>query len=256
MSAIVGKKLGMTRVFDDEGTAIPVTVIEAEPNRVTAIRRTDRDGYDAVQLAGEPVSEKRLTKAELGHQKKANAGAMRTVVEFRDVEISTSAAAEAGEETPKDVDAPADAGDEKDSADEVAGGEDASPDAGGGEAAEPGDLKIGDEVKVTSFEPGDAVKVSAVTIGKGFQGTIRRHGFSRGPVTHGSHNVRAPGSVGASADPARVFPGQPMPGRMGGRRATQLGAEIVQVDAERNLLLIRGSVPGPRNAMVEVKSVG
>jgi large subunit ribosomal protein L3 len=240
VSAILGKKLGMTRVFDEEGLAIPVTVIEAEPNKVTAIRKADRDGYDAVQLAGEPVAEKSLTKAELGHLKKANAGAMRTVAEFRDVEISTSA-------TPKDVGAPADAGDEKASADEDAGGEDAPSDA---------DVKVGDEVTVSSFQPGEQVKVSGVSIGKGFQGTIRRHGFSRGPVTHGSHNVRAPGSVGASADPARVFPGQKMPGRMGARRATQLGAEVVGVDAERNLLLIRGSVPGPRNTMVEVRSVG
>jgi len=248
VSAILGKKLGMTRVFDDEGTAIPVTVIEAEPNRVTAIRRAERDGYDAIQLAGEPAPEKNLTKAELGHLKKANAGAMRTVVEFRDVEIKTPEGGGSEEETPKEVDAPADAGEEKASAGEDAGGEGASSN---GEA-----VKVGDEVKVTSFEPGEAVKVSAITIGKGFQGTVRRHGFSRGPVTHGSHNVRAPGSVGASADPARVFPGQRMPGRMGARRATQLGSRIVEVDAERNLLLIRGSVPGPRNAMVEVRSAG
>jgi large subunit ribosomal protein L3 len=165
---------------------------------------------------------------------------MRTVVEFRDVEISTS-------ETSTDVDAPADAGDEKASTDEDTGGEDASSDAG---------IKIGDEVKVTSFQPGEQVKISGVSVGKGFQGTVRRHGFSRGPVTHGSHNVRAPGSIGASADPARVFPGQRMPGRMGARRATQLGSRIVEVDAERNLLLIRGSVPGPRNAIVEVRSAG
>jgi large subunit ribosomal protein L3 len=245
MSAIVGKKLGMTRVFDEEGSAIPVTVIEAEPNKVTAIRRADRDGYDAVQLAGEPSAEKRLTKAELGHLKKAGATALRTVAEFRDVEVSASMGS-GEEQTPKDVDAPAAAGDEEASPDESAGGEDASSD----------DVKVGDEVTVASFQPGQQVKVSGVSVGKGFQGTIRRHRFSRGPVTHGSHNVRAPGSIGASADPARVFPGQKMPGRMGGRRATQLGAQVVEVDAERNLLLIRGSVPGPRNAMVEVRSVG
>jgi large subunit ribosomal protein L3 len=253
VSAILGKKLGMTRVFDEEGLAIPVTVIEAEPNKVTAIRRAERDGYDAIQLAGEPVPEKSLTKAELGHLGKANAGAMRTVVEFRDVEISSSATPKdvsSPAAAPKEVDSPAAGAAEEASADEGSGGEDESPD---GEA---GEIKVGDEVKVTTFEPGEPVKVSAVTIGKGFQGTIRRHGFSRGPVTHGSHNVRAPGSIGASADPARVFPGQRMPGRMGARRATQLGSQIVEVDAERNLLLIRGSVPGPRNAMVEVRSVG
>jgi large subunit ribosomal protein L3 len=111
-------------------------------------------------------------------------------------------------------------------------------------------------VTVASFEPGQRVKVSAVSIGKGFQGTIKRHNFSRGPETHGSHNVRAPGSVGASADPARVFKGMSMPGQMGSRRVTQRGAHVVEVDTERNLLLIRGSVPGGKNATVEVRSDG
>jgi large subunit ribosomal protein L3 len=207
MSAIVGKKLGMTRIFTEDGTAVPVTVIEAQPNKVTAIRRAERDGYDAVQLAADPVSpEDKLTKAELGHLKKAGAPAMRTVVEFRDQ---------------------------------------------GGEEA-----KVGDDVTVAGFEPGQRVKVSAVSIGKGFQGTIKRHNFGRGPTSHGSHNIRAPGSIGASADPARVFRGTRMPGQTGARRVTQRGAEVVEVDAERNLLLVRGSVPGPKNATVEVRSDG
>jgi len=207
MSAIVGKKLGMTRIFTEEGTAVPVTVIVAQPNKVTAIRRADRDGYDAVQLAADPVSpEDKLTKGELGHLKKAGAPAMRTLVEFRD---------EGGEET-----------------------------------------KVGDDVTVAGFEPGQRVKVSAVSIGKGFQGTIKRHNFGRGPTSHGSHNIRAPGSIGASADPARVFRGTRMPGQTGARRVTQRGAEVVEVDAERNLLLVRGSVPGPKNATVEVRSDG
>ena len=207
MSAIVGKKLGMTRVFTDDGTAVPVTVIEAQPNKVTAIRRPDRDGYAAVQLAADPVSpEDKLTKAELGHLKKAGAPAMRALVEFRD---------EGGEET-----------------------------------------KVGDDVTVASFEPGQRVKVSAVSIGKGFQGTIKRHNFSRGPTSHGSHNIRAPGSIGASADPARVFKGTAMPGQMGARRVTQRAARVVEIDEERNLLLIRGSVPGGKNATVEVRSDG
>jgi large subunit ribosomal protein L3 len=197
----------MTRIFIDDGTAVPVTVIEAHPNKVTAIRRADRDGYDAVQLAADPVSpEDKLTKAELGHLKKAGAPAMRTLVEFRD---------EGGEET-----------------------------------------KVGDDVTVAGFEPGQRVKVSAVSIGKGFQGTIKRHNFSRGPTSHGSHNIRAPGSIGASADPARVFRGTRMPGQTGARRVTQRSAEVVEVDAERNLLLVRGSVPGPKNATVEVRSDG
>ncbi len=219
MAAIVGKKLGMTRVFTEDGAAVPVTVIEAQPNTVTAIRRADRDGYDAVQLAADPVTpEGKLTKAELGHLKKAGAPAMRTLVEFRDAELP------------------------------AAGGEEGSSDAG--------DVKVGDQVTVASFDPGQRVKVSAISIGKGFQGTIKRHNFSRGPTSHGSHNIRAPGSIGASADPARVFKGTRMPGQTGAHRVTQRGAHVFEVDAERNLLLIRGSVPGGRNATVEVRSDG
>jgi large subunit ribosomal protein L3 len=231
VSAIVGKKLGMTKVFLEDGSAVPVTVIEAQPNKVTAIRRADRDGYQAIQLAADPVSpEGKLTKAELGHLKKAGAPAMRTLVEFRDADIG----------------APGSGGAEG----EAAEGEDAE------KAGDAGSTKVGDDVTVASFEPGQRVKVSAVSIGKGFQGTIKRHNFSRGPETHGSHNVRAPGSVGASADPARVFKGMGMPGQMGARRVTQRGAHVVEVDAERNLLLIRGSVPGGKNATVEVRSDG
>jgi large subunit ribosomal protein L3 len=232
VSAIVGKKLGMTTIFLEDGSAVPVTVVEAQPNKVTAVRRGDRDGYDAVQLAADPVTaEGKLTKAELGHLKKAGAPAMRTLVEFRGVEVGG-----------------------------IAGGGEAAE--GDGEAAEgeetesSGEIKVGDDVTVSSFEPGQRVKVSAVSVGKGFQGTIKRHNFSRGPETHGSHNVRAPGSIGASADPARVFKGMRMPGQMGSRRVTQRGAHVVEVDAERNLLLIRGSVPGGKNATVEVRSDG
>jgi len=230
MSAIVGKKLGMTRVFTEDGSSVPVTVIEAQPNKVTAIRRSDRDGYDAVQLAADPVApEDKLTKAELGHLKKAGASAMRTLVEFRDAEVGGST-----------------------SAGEASEGEEGESE----ETEYAGETKVGDDVTVASFEPGQRVKVSAVSIGKGFQGTIKRHNFSRGPETHGSHNVRAPGSIGASADPARVFKGMGMPGQMGARRVTQRGAHVVEVDAERNLLLIRGSVPGGKNATVEVRSDG
>jgi large subunit ribosomal protein L3 len=228
MSAIVGKKLGMTRIFTEDGSSIPVTVIEAQPNTVTAIRRSDRDGYDAVQLAGDPVAvESKLTKAELGHLKKAGAGAMRTLAEFRGVVVGGKAG-----------------GGESEGEDEET------------QKADAATVKVGDDVTVSSFEPGERVKVSAVSIGKGFQGTVKRHNFGRGPVTHGSHNVRAPGSVGASADPARVFKGMKMPGQMGARRVTQRGAHIVEVDAQRNLLLIRGSVPGGKNATVEVRSDG
>ena len=225
MAAIVGKKLGMTRVFLEDGSAVPVTVIEAAPNKVTAIRKADRDGYDAVQLAAIPVAEDRIRKPEAGHLKKAGAQGMRTLVEFRDADVSAP----------------------------QGGGEGEGEEGSEGSSAEP---KVGDDVTVSSFEPGQRVKVSAVSIGKGFQGTIKRHNFSRGPETHGSHNVRAPGSIGASADPARVFKGMRMPGQMGSRRVTQRGAHVVEIDAERNLLLIRGSVPGGKNATVEVRSDG
>ncbi len=228
MAAIVGKKLGMTRIFLEDGTAVPVTVIEAAPNKVTAIRKAERDGYDAVQLAAIPVAEDRIRKPEAGHLKKAGAAGMKTLVEFRGVEVGGQAGGESEGE-----------GEAEEGAERSSEGP-----------------KIGAEVTVTSFEPGQQVKVSAVSIGKGFQGTIKRHNFGRGPETHGSHNVRAPGSVGASADPARVFKGMRMPGQMGSRRVTQRGAHVVEVDAERNLLLIRGSVPGGKNATVEVRSDG
>lgn len=204
MAGIIGTKVGMTQVFREDGTAVPVTVIEAGPCPVTAVRDPERDGYAAVQLAHDETDEDRLSKAELGHLKKADAGAMRTVIEFRDE----------------------------------------------------GEHQVGDVVTVEAFEPGQKVKVSGVSVGKGFQGTIRRHNFRRGPVSHGSHNVRAPGSIGASADPARVFKGTRLPGRMGGRRVTQRRSEVVEIDADRNLLLVKGSVPGPRNGTVEVRSDG
>jgi len=202
MAAIIGKKLGMTQVFAEDGTRVPVTVIEAGPCPVTAVRDADRDGYAAVQLAFGEVPERKLSKAELGHLKKAGAAPARALVEFRDIP----------------------------------------------------DHQVGELLTVDQFEPGQQVKVSGVAIGKGFAGTVRRHNFSRGPVTHGSHNVRAPGSIGASADPARVFKGIGMPGRMGGKRATQRRLEVVEVDSKRNLLLVKGAVPGPRNGTVEVRS--
>jgi large subunit ribosomal protein L3 len=205
--ALIGRKVGMTQVFQEDGKRVPVTVIEAVPNTVTAVRTPDRDGYSAVQLAGIPVKERKLTRPELGHLRKGGAAdpPMSRLIEFRD------------------------------------------------EAPE---AQIGEQLTVEQFEPGQRVKVSAVAIGKGFQGTIKRHNFGRGPVSHGSHNVRAPGSIGASADPARVFKGVKMPGRMGGKRVTQRGLEVVEIDAERNLLLLRGAVPGPKGGTVEVRVNG
>jgi large subunit ribosomal protein L3 len=219
VSAIIGRKLGMTQIFREDGTVLPVTVIEAGPCPITAIRKADRDGYDAVQLAFGETAEGKLSKAELGHLAKAGAAPMRHLVEFRDAEIPAPQPEGEGE------------------------AEDAGP-------------KVGQEVTVSSFEEGQRVKVSGVSIGKGFQGGIKRHNFSRGPVSHGSHNIRAPGSIGASAWPARVFKGMKMPGRMGGKRVTQRGLEVAEIDAERNLLLIRGSVPGSRNTIVEVRADG
>jgi large subunit ribosomal protein L3 len=202
MKGILGRKLGMSQVFDpDTGVMTAVTVIEAGPCPVVQVKTTDTDGYDAVQLAFGEVAERKLSKPEVGHLEKAGVAPHRHLVEFR------------GE----------------------------SP------------LAVGETVTVESFEPGDAIKVSGVSVGKGFQGTIKRHNFSRGPVSHGSHNVRKPGSIGASATPSRVFKGQKMAGRMGGKRITQLGLVIHEVDVERNLLLVKGAVPGPRRGLVEIR---
>jgi large subunit ribosomal protein L3 len=205
MPAILARKLGMTQRFRDDGTVDRVTVLEAGPCRVTAVRTFERDGYEAVQLAFGAVKEKHLTRAQLGHLRKADAPPLRHVREFRD---------------------------------------------------EAGELTVGEEVKVDVFEPGQTVKIAGVSKGKGFQGTVKRHNFSRGPVTHGSHNVRAPGSIGASATPSRVFKGIRGPGRMGGKRVTQRGVEVVEVIADQNLLLVRGSAPGPKGSIVEVRTDG
>ena len=202
MPGILAKKLGMTQLFLEDGRVERVTVLEAGPCPVTAVRTADKDGYTAVQLAFGATKEKHLSKPELGHLRKADAGPHRHLVEFRD---------EAG-------------------------------------------FTIGDTVTVDVFSPGEKVKVAGTSKGKGFQGTIKRHGFASGPKSHGSHNVRAPGSIGASAWPARVMKGIRGPGQMGNKRITQKGLTIVQVDPERNLLLVRGAVPGSRNGMVEVRT--
>jgi large subunit ribosomal protein L3 len=207
MAGLLGRKLGMTQVFDpDDGHVERVTVIEAGPCFVTAIRRAERDGYDAVQIGFGEGSEKGIQKARLGHTKKAGVGALRHLCEFR------------------------------------------------GEA---GELEVGNPLGVDAvFEKGQRVKVSGRSKGKGFAGTIKRHNFHRGPVSHGSHNVRAPGSIGASADPARVFKGIRGPGQMGNKGVTQRGLEVVDVRADENLLLLRGSVPGSKGSVVEIRSEG
>ncbi len=202
MTGIIGKKVGMTQLFDDDGNVVAVTVVQAGPCPVTQIRTRERDGYEAVQLAFEECKDKHISKPELGHLKKAGVKhGMRHLVEFDGA----------------------------------------------------GDLKIGDTVTVEAFADGQAVTVAGTSKGKGFQGTVKRHNFGRGPETHGSHNVRAPGSIGASAYPARVFKGMRMSGHMGAQRVTQQGLTIVRRDVENNLLLIKGSVPGAKNSVVVIK---
>ena len=205
MPAILAKKLGMTQRFLDDGKVERVTVLEAGPCPVLAIRTPDVDGYEAIQLGFGAVREKALTRAELGHLKKADAPPLRHVKEFRD---------EVGEHT------------------------------------------MGDTITVEDFEVGQKIKISGKSKGKGFQGTIKRHNFSAGPKSHGSHNVRAPGSIGASATPSRVFKGIRGPGRMGGGRVTQRGLTIVELIADQNLMLVRGAVPGPKGGTVEVRTDG
>ncbi len=205
MPAILAKKLGMTQRFSEDGHVERVTVLEAGPCPVLAIRTFDADGYEAVQLGFDSVREKALSKPELGHLRKADAPPLRTVKEFRD---------------------------------------------------EAGELTVGDTVTVEAFEVGQEVKISGKSKGKGFQGTIKRHNFAAGPKSHGSHNVRAPGSIGASATPSRVFKGIKGPGRMGGGRVTQRGLTIVELIPGQNLMLVRGSVPGPKGGTVEVRTDG
>jgi large subunit ribosomal protein L3 len=201
VKGILGTKLGMSQVFDPEtGAMTAVTVIQAGPCPVVQVKTVETDGYDAVQLAFEPVAERKLSKAEVGHLKKAGAGPHRHLVEVR------------------------------------------------GES----DLTVGETVTVEAFAPGDRVKVAGISIGKGYQGTIKRHGFTRGPVSHGSHNIRKPGSIGASAYPSRVFKGMKMSGRMGGTRVTQPGLVVHEVDPERNLMLVKGSVPGSASGLLEI----
>ena len=203
MKGIVGKKLGMTSVFDAEtGNVTPVTVIEAEPCPVVEVKTADTHGYDAVQIAYDPVAERKVSKPELGHLRKNGVdGAYRHLLELR------------------------------------------------GQSA----LVVGENVTVEAFEPGEKVKVSGISHGKGFAGTIKRHNFGRGPTTHGSHNIRKPGSIGASATPSRVFKGIKMAGRLGGKRVTQVGLSVHSIDPEQNLLLVKGAVPGPKNGLVEVR---
>ncbi len=203
MKGIIGRKLGMTRLFDEDGTSTPVTVIEAGPCVVTQIKTKDRDGYEAVQLGFEKMRRKSATKPHIGQFAKHGLVPRRRLVEFR-------------------VD-------------------------------DPGEYQVGQEVTVDVFASGDVVDVTGWSKGRGFQGVVRRHNFSVGRRTHGNRNHRKPGSIGQSATPARVWKGRKLPGQMGAARVTIKRLNVVQIDAEKNLLLVRGAVPGASNGYVLVK---
>ncbi|WP_153732599.1 50S ribosomal protein L3 [Sporosarcina obsidiansis] len=200
---ILGRKVGMTQVFAENGDLIPVTVIEAAPNVVLQKKTTETDGYESIQLGFDDKREKLSNKPEQGHVAKANTAPKRFIREIRGADVSA--------------------------------------------------YEVGQEVKVDTFAAGDVVDITGVSKGKGFQGVIKRHGFSRGPMSHGSRFHRAPGSLGA-VDGQRVFKGKKLPGRTGGKTVTIQNVEIVRVDEERNLLLVKGNVPGARKSLVQVKS--
>ena len=202
-TAIFGRKRQMTQAFQDDGTLVGVTVIEIEPNLITAVRTAEEDGYEAVQVGFGTARSSRLKKAHAGTFAKLDAPPRRHLKELRGV---------TGE--------------------------------------------VGGTIAADVFEVGDRVHISATSKGKGFQGTIKRHGFARGPMSHGSHNIRQPGSVGASADPARIFKGQKMPGQMGNKTSTVRNLEVVAVDAQNNELWVRGGVPGGKNAVVKIRKAG
>lgn len=205
MKGIIGKKVGMTQVFDESGNAVPVTVIEAGPCYVTQIRTSDRDGYTAIQVGFAETKPRRLTQGQLGHLRRNNLPALRFLREFRI----------------RDNDL---------------------------------DVEEGQEIKVDVFEQGELVDVIGTSKGRGFAGTIKRHNFKRQPKTHGqSDRERAPGSVGMCATPGRTLKGQRMAGRMGNQRTTIKNLEVVVIDPERNLLAVKGSVPGARDGLVMIR---
>ncbi|MEH6941130.1 50S ribosomal protein L3 [Bacillus sp. JJ722] len=200
---ILGKKIGMTQVFAENGELIPVTVIETASNVVLQKKTIENDGYEAVQIGFSDKREKLANKPEKGHVSKANTAPKRFIREFRGLNL--------------------------------------------------GEFEVGQEVKATIFAEGDVVDVTGVSKGKGFQGSIKRHGQSRGPMSHGSRYHRRPGSMGPVA-PNRVFKGKLLPGRMGGEQITVQNLVIVKVDAERNILLVKGNVPGAKKSLIVVKS--
>jgi large subunit ribosomal protein L3 len=204
MSGLIGKKIGMTSIFDENGKNIPCTVIEAGPCVVTQVRTEEVDGYNALQLGFDDKAEKRANKAEKGHYKKAGTSPKKKVVEFRDFE---------------------------------------------------GDFKLGDTIGVDLFQEGEFVDVVGTSKGKGFQGVVKRHGFAGvGQASHGQHNrLRAPGSIGAASYPARVFKGIKMAGQMGNERVTVQNLRVLKVVPEKNLLVVKGCVPGHKNAYITIE---
>ncbi len=205
MAAIIGRKVGMTQIFAEDGQRVSLTVIEAGPCPVVQVKTAERDGYSAVQLGFGAAKPKHVNKPEQGHLNKAGVPLMRHLHEF------------------------------------------SADDLGAGEVAE------GQMITVDSFIPGSYVKVTGTSKGKGYAGTIKRHNFKRGPKSHGSHNIRQPGSIGAAAYPARVFKGIRMAGHMGARQVTQRGLQVVDCDPGRNLLLVKGAVPGSVGSIVFVR---
>jgi len=202
MKSILGKKLGMTQLFLEDGTVVPVTVVAAGPCVVTQKKTVETDGYEAVQVGYQDVREKLVTKPVQGHIKKAGAPLRRYLKEYKVDDM--------------------------------------------------GAYELGQEIKVDVFEKGDIVDVQGTSKGKGFQGTIARHGFARGPLTHGSHNKRKPGSIGACADPGKVIKGKRMPGHGGARTVTVQNIEVVGVDVDKNVLLVRGAVPGANGGLLSI----
>jgi large subunit ribosomal protein L3 len=200
---LIGKKVGMTQLFDEKGEGIPVTVIEAGPCTITEVRTIERDGYRAVQLGYGAVKEKRMTRPALGQFRKRNLGPVKYVREFR----------------VEDLDG----------------------------------FEVGKNLTVTLFEKGRHVDVQGVTKGRGFQGVVKRYGFVAGHASHGPTHGKQPGSIGASAYPSRVVKGKRLPGRMGGENFTAKNLEVVGVDEEQNVLLVRGAVPGPANGLVTIR---
>ena len=203
MKAIIGKKVGMTQIFDENGYVIPVTVIEAGPCTVAQVKSVDTDGYNAVQLGFGDVKDKHINKPEKGHFAKSKLAAKKHLREFR---------------------------------------------------VDSADVKVGDEVKTDVFVAGDKIDVQGTTKGKGFQGVIKRHGQHRGPMGHGSMYHRRPGSMGSTSTPGRVFKGKKLPGHMGVQTVTIQNLDVVRVDMDKNVLLVKGSVPGPKGAILKIKA--